>query len=272
MDNILNYFDTLNSFDKFLWVVVTLAICSVLEGLFPLRNMRYDRLKHLKVNLVLLGTTMVISSLFGAATVGIFKFNATSGFGLLNILNLPVIVELILAVMLLDAIAQYMVHYLLHKISFMWRFHMVHHSDTHVDASTGTRHHPGDYFMRECFALIAIIVGAIPLSYYMIYRILTVIFTYLTHANLRIPVGLDKMLSWIFISPNMHKFHHHYERPWTDSNFGNIFSIWDRIFGTFVYGDTSKIRYGLDVLKDDTSENLGYQFKIPFNKEIKTDY
>ena len=70
----------------------------------------------------------------------------------------------------------------------------------------------------------------------------------------------------------MHKFHHHFERPWTDTNYGNIFSIWDRLFGTMVMDDPKKIHYGLDVLEDSTDENLGFQFKIPFNKNIKTDY
>jgi sterol desaturase/sphingolipid hydroxylase (fatty acid hydroxylase superfamily) len=70
----------------------------------------------------------------------------------------------------------------------------------------------------------------------------------------------------------MHKFHHHFERPWTDTNFGNIFSIWDRLFGTFVYGDTSKIHYGLDVVDNTKDEDIAYQFKLPFDKNIKTDY
>jgi sterol desaturase/sphingolipid hydroxylase (fatty acid hydroxylase superfamily) len=69
----------------------------------------------------------------------------------------------------------------------------------------------------------------------------------------------------------MHKFHHHFERPWTDTNYGNIFSIWDRAFGTFVYDDPRKVVYGLDVLDDSKDESLAYQFKVPFNKEIETD-
>ena len=70
----------------------------------------------------------------------------------------------------------------------------------------------------------------------------------------------------------MHKFHHHFERPWTDTNYGNIFSIWDRIFGTFVYDDPEKIKYGLDVLSDDKDEDVKYQLMIPFDKTSKTDY
>jgi sterol desaturase/sphingolipid hydroxylase (fatty acid hydroxylase superfamily) len=69
----------------------------------------------------------------------------------------------------------------------------------------------------------------------------------------------------------VHKFHHHFERPWTDTNFGNIFSIWDRIFGTFVYDDTKKIQYGVDVTDPLRDEDLRYQLGLPLNKSIKTD-
>ena len=151
----------------------------------------------------------------------------------------------------------------------MWRFHMIHHSDTHLDVTSGTRHHPGDFIMREIFALIAVIIAGLPFAYYIIYRVITIFCTYFSHANLKLPFWLDKGISILFISPNMHKFHHHFEMPWTDTNFGNIFSIWDRIFGTFVYGDTSKIVYGLDLLEDKDADDVLYQLKLPFNKQIR---
>ena len=151
----------------------------------------------------------------------------------------------------------------------MWRFHMIHHSDTHLDVTSGTRHHPGDFIMREIFALVAVILAGLPFGYYILYRITTIFCTYFSHSNINLPIWLDKGISFLFISPNMHKFHHHYEMPWTDTNFGNIFSFWDRIFGTFVYEDTSKIVYGLDILDDEEANNIAYQLKLPFNKKIK---
>ena len=108
-----------------------------------------------------------------------------------------------------------------------------------------------------------------PISYYLFYRILSVFFTYFTHANIRLPSKFDKALSYVFITPTVHKFHHHWELPWTDSNFGNMFSIWDRLFGTFVYADPSKIKYGLDILDHSTSNTISYQLYAPFNKHIK---
>ena len=260
------------AWQKLVWVIGCLGFCWILEGVYPFIRFNYQKWKHAKVNLVFLGVTLCINILFGILASGIFQWVQTNEIGLLFDLTLPIWIELLIAVLLLDLIAQYVVHFMLHRIKWMWKLHMVHHSDTKVDATSGTRHHPGDYLLRELSALVAIILIGAPISFYFFYRICTIFFTYTTHANIKFPSWADRIVSWVFITPNMHKFHHHFERPWTDTNFGNIFSFWDRIFGTIVIDDPEKVTYGLDVLEDSTDQNLAYQFKIPFNKNIKTDY
>jgi len=272
MDNFITFFETLPNSYKFIWIFICLMLFSVLEGGIPLAKMDYKRWRHAGQNLIFLATSMLVNVLFGLAIAGVFVWTAHSSFGLLYLVDWPVWAELLIAVLLLDCFAQYVSHYFLHKISWMWRFHMVHHSDTKVDATTGTRHHPGDYLIRELYSLGVILLTGMPVSFYIFYRIATVFFTYWTHANIRMPLWLDKPLSFVFVTPNMHKFHHHFERPWTDTNFGNIFSFWDRIFGTMTYDDPSKVHYGLDVLDDATADDVAYQFKLPFNKDIETDY
>ena len=271
MDNFLSFFEQMPNTYKFAWIFIVLTITWIMEAAIPLVRGDYQKWKHAGVNLVFLATSMLVNILFGAATVGIFLWTESTGFGLLNWIDLPVWAELLLAVLFLDFLAQYVVHYMLHRVAWMWKFHMVHHSDTVVDATTGTRHHPGDYVLREVFALASIVITGMPLAFYVFYRIATIFFTYWSHSNIIMPNWLDKSLSFVFVTPNMHKFHHHFERPWTDTNFGNIFSFWDRMFGTMVYDDPRKVKYGLDVLDDKTSGDLIYQFKIPFDKSIKTD-
>ena len=272
MEQFLAFFEGMSSGQKLLWVFVCLGFGWILEFGVPLVKLNYRKWKHAGINLVFLTCSLLINVVFGLATIGLINTVNTHEFGLLHWIDLPLWVELLIAVMVMDLVAQYFVHYLLHKVSFMWRYHMVHHSDTHVDATTGTRHHPGDYVMREVFGLIAVLVLGAPLAYYVFYKIVTVFFTYMTHANIHVPTWLDNVLALVFITPNMHKFHHHFERPWTDTNYGNIFSFWDRIFGTMVQDDPRKVNYGLDVLDNSQDENLGYQFKVPFDKSIKTDY
>ncbi len=272
MENFINAFEGLSSLQKLGWVFLCLLVFWILEGAIPLVQLNYKKLKHTGVNLFFLGSDLLINVLFTAATAGVYVWVIQNNVGALNWVELPFWLELILAVMLLDLIAQWFAHYLLHKVKWMWKFHLVHHSDTNVDATTGTRHHPGDYFIREVFSLFTVVLFGIPIAFYIFYRILTVFFTYLTHANIILPQWLDRSLSLIFITPNMHKFHHHFERPWTDSNYGNIFSFWDRLFGTLVYDDPRKVRYGVDVLEDELDENIGYQLKVPFDRTVKTDY
>ena len=272
MEPFINFFEHLSSPQKLIWIVLCLSVFWLLEGIYPLSRKNYDKWKHARLNLILLGSTILINVLFGLATAKVFIWTGTNEIGFLHWISLPLWAEMILAVLLLDFLAQYVVHVLLHKVSFMWRFHMVHHSDTMLDVTTGTRHHPGDYMFRELFSLIAILITGMPIAFYLLYRILTVLFTYWGHANLNLPSWLDRAVSYVFISPNMHKFHHHYERPWTDTNYGNIFSFWDRIFGTLVYDDPHKIVYGLDVLPSEKSSDIAFQLKVPFDKNIKTDY
>lgn len=270
MDSIVIFFENLNSLQKLIWVVACLTVFWVLEGIYPLKKHAYNKWKHAKTNFILLLSTLLINVVFGILTVGVFLWIDKTNFGLLNLINLPVWAEIVLAILILDFISQYLVHYLLHKIPFMWRFHTVHHSDTHVDVTSGTRHHPIDFIFRETFALIGILIAGIPVSYYLMYRILTVLFTYFSHADISLPTKLDKAISYVFISPNTHKFHHHHVMPWTDTNFGNIFSFWDRIFGTFIYDDTHKIVYGIDVLDAKKSDDLRYQLQTPFKKHLKS--
>jgi sterol desaturase/sphingolipid hydroxylase (fatty acid hydroxylase superfamily) len=269
MDSFLNFFETMPSWQKLVWIFICISANWIVELIIPLVKFNYKKLKHAGVNMVFLAMDLSINLLFGILTLGIFIWLESNNFGFLYLFDLPIWVELLIAVLALDFSAQYIVHYLLHKIPFMWRFHMVHHSDTNVDATSATRHHPGDYLMREVFALLVIILFGIPLAYYLFYRMITVFFAYFTHANFYMPKTIDKILSLVFVTPNMHKFHHHFEMPWTDTNFGNIFSFWDRIFGTLTYDDPKKVTFGLDLLDSTKDQDILYQLKIPFNKDIK---
>jgi len=272
MEKLLHFFDHIHTWQLFTWIALWVVFFGLLENLVPVFSLKYNRWKHAALNLSFLITTGIINLVVGLITAGVYVFIQKHEIGLIYWLNWPLWAELLICILLLDFIGMYCSHYLLHKFKWLWKFHMVHHSDTHVDVTTGTRHHPGDWLIREVFALVAVIITGAPVAFYFFFRFCNVVFTYLTHANINMPTWLEKPLSWIFVTPNVHKFHHHYERPWTDTNFGNIFSIWDRIFGTFVYDDVHKIRYGLDVLENKPVDDIVYQMKLPFDKTIKTDY
>ena len=107
----------------------------------------------------------------------------------------------------------------------------------------------------------------------MLYQSLSVLFAHITHANINIPKKIDNMISLFFVTPHMHKIHHHYKQPLTDSNYGNIFSIWDRLFGTYVNVKNQKsIVYGVDTMMDKTkTRSLKSLFLIPFKRSSSKD-
>ena len=272
MDALLSFFEQVQTWQLFLWVALWIIVFGLLENMIPVFALSYRRWHHARVNLSFLLTTAVINFIVGLATAGVYVWIREHRFGIIYWLDLPAWANLLLCLLLLDFIGMYCSHYALHHFKWLWKFHMVHHSDTHVDVTTGTRHHPGDWLIREAFALLAVVVTGAPVAFYFVFRFLNVVFTYLTHANIILPGWLEKPLSYVFITPNVHKFHHHVERPWTDSNYGNIFSLWDRLFGTFVRGDVQKVNYGLDVLQGRPDEGFIGQLKLPFDQTVKTDY
>ena len=270
MESFLNFFELMPVWMKAAWIFIVLGVFWIAEGYYSQINFNYKKWRHARVNASLLLMVMAINVGFGTLTALLYQWLDSSSFGLLQMVDWPVWVELILALVVLDFIAQYLVHFLLHKVPALWRLHLVHHSDKKVDVTTGTRHHPLDFLLRETFALIAIALTGMPLSFYLFYRILSVLFTYFTHANIALPLAVDKAISYVFVTPNMHKFHHHNELPWTDSNYGNMLSVWDRLFGTFVYGDVSKVVYGVDIADHKDDQNLWVQLGIPFDRSVKS--
>ncbi len=140
----------------------------------------------------------------------------------------------------------WLIHYLQHKIKWMWKFHLIHHADTYVDATTANRHHPGESVFRFIFTVIAVCITGAPIWLVFFYQSISVACAQFNHANITLPKKLDDALSWVIVSPNMHKVHHHYVQPYTDSNYANIFSIWDRLFGTFQILKREHLIYGID--------------------------
>jgi sterol desaturase/sphingolipid hydroxylase (fatty acid hydroxylase superfamily) len=101
----------------------------------------------------------------------------------------------------------------------------------------------------------------------MIYQTVLTVFTGVTHANISLPKKFDWLISFVLVSPNMHKVHHHWKQPYTDSNYGAVFSIWDRLLGTFKTLDPKEIRYGLDrYYSNEKDEDIVALLKKPFQK------
>jgi sterol desaturase/sphingolipid hydroxylase (fatty acid hydroxylase superfamily) len=144
-------------------------------------------------------------------------------------------------------------------------FHVIHHTDQYVDTTSANRHHPGESVIRFVFTFLAIFIVGAPIWLIFIYQTLSLIMTQFNHANIRVPNWLDNVLVWVLCTPDMHRVHHHYRQPYSDTNYGNIFSFWDRIFGTYVSVNNEKLKYGVDTYMHPAEVNSVWQLlALPF--------
>ncbi len=240
----------------------------VIEGVFPLFEFKYRKVRHAAINFVLTGFFVVIGLGFAGLLLGASEYVTANNFGLLNWISMPIWLQCIVGVMLLDFFGAYLIHWIEHKVKWLWKFHLVHHTDTTVDVTTGLRHHPGEAVFRMVFTIIGVIVVGAPIWIVFLYQSISALFAHLTHANINMPKKVDRALSWIFITPLMHKVHHHYTQPLTDTNYGNIFAVWDRLFGTFAQvEDTKELTYGIDThMNPEENDRIGNLLKIPFQE------
>lgn len=266
MESLVNYFDNIPTEFRAGILIGGMLFFWILEGVLPLFKFGYKKVRHAGLNLFFTLTTMIIG--FGLASVLLLASDlvADNNFGLLYLVELPIWAQLVVGVLLMDFIGAYLVHWTEHRVKWMWKFHLVHHSDTTVDVTTGLRHHPGETVFRIMFTILAVMVIGTPMWIVMFYQSLSVLFAHLSHANINMPKGVDSALSLVLVTPLMHKVHHHYTQPLTDTNYGNIFSIWDRLFGTFAaVEDTTKLVYGIDThMEAREHTKMANLLKIPF--------
>lgn len=271
METIFNYFETIPSAHRSLILVGGITFFWLLEGALPLFRFSYKKWKHAIPNLFFTLTTIIINFALAFLLLRTADWVQTNDFGIINWLPaMPLWLYVLLGVLFLDFFGAYLAHFTEHKIKPLWMVHLVHHTDHKVDTTTANRHHPLESMIRFAFTLFGVLVVGAPIAIVMIYQSMSLVFTQFTHANIKMPKSVDKLLSYIIVSPDMHKVHHHNLLPYTDSNYGNIFSIWDRLLGTYMHLDREKIVYGVDTFPDEkTNSSLKELLKQPFQKYQK---
>lgn len=271
METIITYFETIPSKHRSLILVGGLTLFWLIESGVPLFKFKYNKWRHALPNIFFTLTTVVINFALAFLLLGAADWVKANDFGIINWLpEMSLWLYALLGVLLLDFFGAYLAHYVEHKVKPLWMVHLVHHTDHNVDTTTANRHHPIESLIRFAFTLLGVIVVGTPIAIVFLYQSLSLIFTQFTHANIKMPKGLDKALSYFIVSPDMHKIHHHYRLPYTDSNYGNIFSVWDRIFGTYMYMEREKLVYGVDVFPDEKKNgHIGELLKQPFQKYEK---
>ena len=271
MEQLINYFETIPPLHRSLILVGGITFFWILEGIVPLFSVNYKKWRHALPNFFFTLTTIIVNFPLALLLLKTSDWAVTNDFGIINWLpEMPLWLYVLAGLLLLDLIGAYTAHLVEHKVKPLWMVHLVHHTDHNVDTTTANRHHPLESLIRYIFTLIGVFVVGAPIGIIMLYQSLSVVLSQFNHANIKLPEKVDKALSWVIVSPDMHKVHHHYVLPYTDSNYGNIFSIWDRLFGTYMYLEPGKITYGVDTFPDE-KENASIigLLKQPFHKYRK---
>ena len=266
MESIVAYFSHIPSAHRSAILLGGLTFFMLLEFGLPFYRSRYNKFQHLGINLFFTATTIVINFLMAFVLLKSSDWATTNGFGILNWLpSMPLTLYVIVGLLLLDFIGAYLAHWVEHNVKFLWRFHLVHHTDPNVDTTTANRHHPIESVIRFVFTTLGAVLTGAPMYLIMLYQTLSAALSQFNHANIQTPRWLETLLGWIIVTPDMHRVHHHYVLPYTDSNYGNIFSIWDRLLGTYKHLSNEKIVFGIDThMHPNEQSNIGTMLKLPF--------
>lgn len=229
MDFLINYEAQLR-LGLFLAAFSALAVWEVVA---PRRKLLMPKARRWLTNLaILIVNTVAVRAIAPAAAVGIALFAEQRGIGLLHGFELPLPVEILLAVLALD-LAIYLQHVMFHAVPLLWRLHRVHHADLDFDVTTGTRFHPIEMVLSLAIKAAAIFLIGAPVFAVLIFESALNLTAMFNHSNIRIPKAADAALRLLVVTPDMHRVHHSLNGDETNRNFGFNFPWWDRIFGTY---------------------------------------
>ncbi|MBK8279545.1 MAG: sterol desaturase family protein [Saprospiraceae bacterium] len=238
---------------KYNFIVYAILFISLwnIENIFGVSK-NYNKWSHSLINFWFIIPGYIIQGVLGAEFGVVLKFENSIGFGISSI---STIWQVLIAFLVLD-LFYYLYHVVMHRYNLLWKVHAVHHSDTVLNVSTSLREHPFETVIRlSLYILCCCAIG--PLLWIILFhQFVQVLSKIIIHSNIRLPDKFDYLLSFVFITPNMHQVHHHFKRPYTDSNFGDLFSIWDRLFGTMMYLSKEQVIFGLDQVETEKSKSI----------------
>ncbi|WP_223550959.1 sterol desaturase family protein [Aestuariivivens sp. NBU2969] len=274
METIIHYFETIPRHHRVILIVSGLTLFWIVEGLIPLFKFNYRKWRHAIPNLFFNITLILVNLPLAFMLLQTADWVKDSHFGIINWLpEMSLWLYSIIGLVLMDFFGAYLPHYIEHKVKPLWMVHLVHHTDHKVDVTTANRHHPIESIIRFLFTMLGVFIVGIPIGLVFLYQSLSVLATQFSHANIKLPKKVDNTLSYVLVSPDMHKVHHHYRMPYTDSNYGNIFSVWDRLLGTYMKLDTKDIIYGVDVFPNEKqNSNIKNLLIQPFQEYQKPTF
>lgn len=251
--------------------LLVLSIMATWELIAPRRPLTVSKLCRWGGNLtIVLLNTIIARLLFMGGAVAMAVTTQEQGWGLFNLTDWPAWLEIALAIVALDFII-YWQHQVFHYVPFLWRFHMMHHSDVDLDVSSGVRFHPVEIVISMAIKAASVLALGVSPTAVVIFEIILNATSLFNHSNVRIPVALDRLLRWFIVTPDMHRIHHSSDVRETNSNYGFNVPWWDQFFGTYTadpaLGQTG-MKVGLEHLGPAVCLNLLLMLRLPFVAQL----
>jgi sterol desaturase/sphingolipid hydroxylase (fatty acid hydroxylase superfamily) len=249
-------------------ILSLMGLLAIVETFVPLFARPANLPGRARANVAMTIQVFVTAFALNAGVAAAAVMLAPSSPRLFEMAGLPAGLQLLLGVVALDFAYGYVAHRTQHAWPALWRFHRVHHSDPFVDVTTGFRTHPVEVAWRYAWMLATVWLLGVPVASVVAFRMLSAVNGILEHANVRLPAALDTALSWVWVTPNMHKIHHSRRQAETDTNYGNLLPVYDRLLGTFVpTARASSVQYGLDDARPEDVRSFSAMLAMPWRRQ-----
>lgn len=233
-----------------------LFLLMLIEQLFNLRKV--TKTKRWRASFVLSVVAILTMMSVPVTFISAAQYAADMNWGLLKYIQMNWIVVGLLTLLLCGFIS-YITHFLMHKVSLLWRIHRVHHLDTELDVSTTVRFHPFEFIANSVIGIPLILIFGFPVWALMLYELFDVTITLFSHSNFSLPSGIEKVIRYFIVTPDLHRIHHSSYQPETNSNYSAVFPIWDILFRTFrtnTQEPQHKMELGLEEVRDSRANNI----------------
>jgi sterol desaturase/sphingolipid hydroxylase (fatty acid hydroxylase superfamily) len=254
------------------FALVLLAMM-VVEYLAPRRTQPQYRGRRWPNNLgIVVLNTFLLRVLFPLGAVGVAAMAGQRGFGFFNATQAPNWLSIPVSLLLLD-LAIYAQHVVFHRVTWLWRLHRMHHTDTALDVTSGARFHPCEILLSMLFKVAVVLaLGVAPLAVLWFEVVLNATAMF-NHANVKLPLALDRVLRRVVVTPDMHRVHHSIIREETDSNFGFNLPWWDWLFGTYrsqPHAGHGAMTIGLSEFRAPDEARIDRMLSSPWRREVNT--
>jgi sterol desaturase/sphingolipid hydroxylase (fatty acid hydroxylase superfamily) len=259
MENLLNWLNNLTP----VIAVGSMTLFMTLERWLPYFEHGAGRGRQRWHNLGMVAIAFLMNATLGGVILFLVVWADANRFGLMDRIGVWGPLAIVLGVFLIDLCA-YALHVSMHSVRLFWRFHRVHHADVALDASSGLRRHPFELVLLLSVIAISMSLLGVPMASIVIYNTLALPLFVMNHSNMKYPDWYERWGSLLMVTPDWHRVHHSRHQPETDSRYGCVFSIWDRLFGTSGRAGVGPVEFGLERFRGPREQTVGELLKKPF--------